>query len=126
MRKRVVSKEIAQRAFELSCRIVRISERLMKNPGAARILAVQLLRSGTSIGANLEEATAAQTKPDFITKISIARKEARETVYWLRRLVTSELVKREEIVRELSEAEQFVSMLGAIVINARASPNRGP
>ena len=89
------------------------------------MLAPQLLDSGTSIGANLEEATAGQTKADFIAKVCISRKEARETVYWLRVLVESELVRREEIAWEIDEAEQLVAILGSIVFNARSSPRRG-
>ena len=119
------SKEIAQRAFGFSCKIVKLHERLESRGGAARRLAGQVLNSGTSIGANLEEATAGQTKPDFIAKVSVARKEARETVYWLRLLVATELVRRGEVAWELNEAEQFVAILGSIVFNARSSPYRG-
>ncbi|PMB37920.1 four helix bundle protein [Fischerella thermalis CCMEE 5330] len=66
---------------------------LQKNdkPGVARTLAQQLLRSGTSIGANVEEAQAAQSKADFIGKMMIALKQSRETRYWLRLLVASEI-----------------------------------
>lgn len=59
------------------------------------IISKQLVRCGTSIGANVEEATAAQTRKDFIMKMSIASKEARETKYWLRLLQESQVVKRE-------------------------------
>jgi four helix bundle protein len=121
----MVSKEIAQRAFRFSCRIVKLYERLIQKGGAARELAPQLLDSGTSIGANLEESAAGQTKPDVIAKVCIARKEARETVYWLRLLVSTDLVKREEVAWELSEAGQFVPILGAIVFNARQTADRG-
>jgi four helix bundle protein len=121
----MISKEIAERAFRFACRIVKLYERLIKKGGAARELAPQLLHCGTSIGANLEEATAGQTKPDFIAKVCIARKEARETVHWLQLLVTTNLVARDEIAWELSEAEQFVPILGAIVFNSRQSTDRG-
>jgi four helix bundle protein len=69
--------------------------------------------SGTSIGANLEEAAAGQTKPDFIAKVCIARKEARETV------------APEDVLSELDEAKQLVAILGSIVFNARSSSKRG-
>jgi four helix bundle protein len=119
------SKEIAERAFRFSCRLVKLYERLVKQGGAARELAPQLLDSGTSIGANLEESTAGQSKPDFIAKVCIARKEARETVYWLRLLVATDLIRAEEIAWEIDEAEQYVRILGSIVFNARLSPDRG-
>ena len=98
----MVSKEIAERAFRFSCRIVKLYEKLVRKGGAARELARQVLDSGTSIGANLEEATGGQTKPDFIAKVCIARKEARETVYWLRLLAASDLVRNEQIAARRS------------------------
>jgi four helix bundle protein len=119
------SAEIAQRAFRFACGIVRLYEQLLKKGGAARALADQLLDSGTSIGANLEEAAAGQTKADFIAKVCIARKEARETVYWLRLLATVPSVAPKEVQSDLDEAEQLVAILGSIVFNARSSSKRG-
>ncbi|MFN4258259.1 MAG: four helix bundle protein [Gemmataceae bacterium] len=58
--------------------------KLSERPGIKRTLSNQVLRSGTSIGANMEEAQAAQSRRDFIAKLAIALKEARETHYWLR------------------------------------------
>jgi four helix bundle protein len=120
----VQSKEIAHRAFQFAIRIVRLYQRLVRTGGAARALAPQILRCATSIGANLEEATAGQTKPDFISKVSVSRKEARETVYWLRLFVAAELVTASDVEWELNEATQLVAILGAIVLNARSNPNR--
>src|SRR5438105_1092545 len=78
------AKEIKARAFEFACRIVKLHQHLLKQGAAKRSLAGQVLRAGTSIGANMEEAHAAQSKADFISKSQIALKEARETHYWLR------------------------------------------
>jgi four helix bundle protein len=119
------SAEIAKRAFRFACRIVLPYEQLLQKGGAARALAPQLLDSGTSIGANLEEAAAGQTKPDFIAKVCIARKEARETVYWLRLLAKVPSVAPEDVLSELDEAKQLVAILGSIVFNARSSSKRG-
>src|SRR5437588_7172171 len=80
-------KEIKVRTFEFACRIVKLHQHLLKQGAAKRGLAGQVLRSGTSIGANMEEAHAAQSKADFISKAQIALKEARETHYWLRLFV---------------------------------------
>ena len=121
----MVSKEIAQRARKFGRRIIELHDKLKRNGGAARELAPQILKSGASIGANLEEATARQTKPDFITKVCIARKEAREVVYWLKLLIESGLSDRSEVAWELDEAEQLVRILTAIIINARSNPDRG-
>lgn len=77
-------------SFDFSLQIIDLYRILLERKEF--ILSKQLLRSGTSIGANVEEASAAQTKKDFITKMSIASKEARETRYWLRLLEKSKLV----------------------------------
>ena len=121
----MVSKEIAVRARTFGRRIIELHEKLTRKGGPARGLASQVLDSGTSIGANLEEATAGQTKPDFITKVCIARKGAREVVYWLKLLVESGLVDLSEIAWELDEGQQLVRILTTIIINARSNPNRG-
>ena len=82
-------KAIRERTFEFSLRIIRPCQELEEQPGVARTLSWQLLRSGTSIGANVEEAQAGQSKLDFISKNAIALKEARETIYWLRLVIGS-------------------------------------
>ena len=82
------------------------------------ILSRQLLRSGTSIGANVEEAQAAQTHADLITKMSIALKEARETHYWLRLLQQSQLVSI-DVSGPLGLADELVRILTAIVKTAQ-------
>lgn len=78
------------------------------------ILSRQLLRSGTSIGANVEEAIAAQSRKDFISKMSIASKEARETRYWLRLLSKSSLVTL-DYSPQLASAEHIINILTKIV-----------
>jgi len=78
-------------------------------------MANQLLRSGTSIGANVEEAQAGQSKADFIAKMSIARKEARETYYWIRLLKKSEIITESQLSGILKEADVIIRILTAIV-----------
>ena len=79
------------------------------------VIAKQLLRSGTSIGANVEEATAAQSKKDFIAKMSIASKEARETNYWLRLLKDSKISREIDLSKHLEESEEIIKIITAIV-----------
>ncbi|MCC6371840.1 MAG: four helix bundle protein [Bacteroidia bacterium] len=75
---------------------------------------LQLLRSATSIGANVNEASAGQTKKDFITKMAIASKEARETFYWLRLLNDSKWYKV-DLKKHLEEIDSIVKILTKIV-----------
>ena len=79
------------------------------------ILSKQLLRSGTSIGANTEEATAAQSRKDFMSKMSIASKEARETNYWLRLLRDSKTLEANDLSEIIDESEQIIKILTSIV-----------
>lgn len=85
----------------------------------SRILASQLLRAGTSVGANVEEAQAGQNRADFISKNAIALKEARETHYWLRLLVASNVLPESRISELRDESEQLMRIIGSIVVSAR-------
>jgi four helix bundle protein len=79
------------------------------------VLSKQLLKSGTSIGANVEEALAGQSRADFLSKMSIASKEARETNYWLRLLKDSGIISKTEIEPLLAESESIANILTSIV-----------
>jgi four helix bundle protein len=112
--------ELQQRCFEFACQIVRLHDLLSTRGASARDLGRQLLRSGTSIGANLEEADAAQSKADFISKCTIALKEARESHFWLRLLVTTGKIKpNDNGPYLLSECDQLVAILTTIVKKTR-------
>jgi len=78
------------------------------------VISKQLLRSGTSIGANIEEASAAQSKKDFIAKMAIASKEARETKYWLMLLQKGQSVNK-NLDRNLSDIEEIVKIMTSII-----------
>ncbi|MBF0121241.1 MAG: four helix bundle protein [Desulfobacterales bacterium] len=77
------------------------------------VLSKQLLRAGTSIGANVQEAQAAQTKKDFIAKMAIASKEARETKYWLRILTETNFLNKneEKIINLIKEIQNIIKIL---------------
>ena len=108
-----------------ACRIVTLSAKLSRRDVVVRRLGFQLLDSGTSIGANLEEGVAGQSKPDFIAKYCIALKEARETRYWLRVIAFADAPMKPDIAPLVQEASEFIAMLTACVNNARLSANRG-
>ncbi len=102
---------IRERTFEFSVQVIELYKYL-QNEKSEYTLGKQLLRSGTSIGANVEEATAAQSKKDFIAKMSISLKEARETNYWLRLLKRTGYIKKDTLIKE---SEEIMNILGAIV-----------
>jgi four helix bundle protein len=107
--------DIRSRTFEFSVQIIELYK-FLQNDKKEYILGKQLIRSGTSIGANVEEATAAQSKKDFIAKMSIALKEARETNYWLRLLKRTGYIKKDNLINESSE---LMNILGAIIRTSR-------
>jgi four helix bundle protein len=116
---------ICDRAFEFARRIIALCSLLDQRGFGARHIARQLIRCGTSIGANAEEAQEGQTKADFISKMCISRKEAREVIWWLRLALASQVVTEEEVTRELTEANQLLAMIRAAVRTARSSSSRG-
>ncbi|MBN2269147.1 MAG: four helix bundle protein [Sedimentisphaerales bacterium] len=112
-------RDIQERAFLFACRIVRLYEFIAKGRGSGEVLGRQVLRSGTSIGANLEEATAAQSKADFVSKCNIALKEARETYYWLRLLIKAGVVLPDKLNELAEESNELVAILTTIVKKSR-------
>jgi four helix bundle protein len=99
------------RSFRFACTIVRLYIDLSKRPDFPLHLARQLLKAGTSIGANLEEGKAAQGRRDYKTKVSIALKEARETHYWLRLFAATSLVDSTQLRAVTDEADHLVALL---------------
>jgi four helix bundle protein len=87
------------------------------------VLSKQLVRAGTSIGANVEEATAAQGGKDFYTKMAIASKEAREAKYWLRVLQDSKTYNKIDFSGSLKKAEEIINILTAIIKKGQQNKN---
>src|SRR5215204_2441417 len=111
--------KILELSFEFSLQIIQLYKVLVEKKEF--VLSKQLLRSGTSIGANVEEAMAAQSRKDFISKMSIASKEARETRYWLRLLDKSKLVDL-NYQPFLDSIEHIINILTKIVKTTVQSP----
>ncbi len=78
------------------------------------VLSKQILRSGTSIGANIEEAIGGQSRKDFLSKISISYKEARETHYWLRLLFDTNYITKEQKEELINDVDELLRILGSI------------
>jgi four helix bundle protein len=110
---------IQKKSFEFSLSIIGLYKELQAK--REFVLSKQLLRSGTSIGANVEEASAAQSRKDFIAKMSISLKEARETKYWIRLLQESQLVDL-DLKNELTQINELIRILSSIVKTTRENP----
>jgi four helix bundle protein len=105
---------IKERSFKFAVEIVKFCNYLKENRQYE--ISNQLIRSGTSIGANLREASNGYSKKDFIYKVSIAQKEADETIYWLE--ILNEILNEKEIDKLLNEALQLLKIIKTIKMNA--------
>jgi len=116
--------DIQERTFKFGVRIIKFVDKLPRTLSATE-LGKQLLRSGTSIAANMEEANGAESKSDFIHKVSIAYKEARETRTWLGMIKAARLPNAAEVTDLHTECDEIVRILFAILRKAR-SARAGP
>ena len=103
---------IVTKSFDFALNIIELYKTMLEQK--EYVLSKQLLRSGTSIGANVQEATAAISKKDFTAKMSISSKEARETKYWLQLLDRSKLVDI-DYSKLIDDVDQLINILTAIV-----------
>ncbi|NDE85254.1 MAG: four helix bundle protein [Verrucomicrobia bacterium] len=104
--------ELEQRTKEFSLNLIRFLQSLPKNY-LGEAMGRQLLKSGTSIGANCREANRAESKADFIHKLAIAEKEASETVYWLEMMLEAGIGGKQEALRLMQEARELLAIFTA-------------
>lgn len=109
---------IQQKSFAFAIRIVNLYKFLTIEKKEF-VLSKQLLRSGTSVGANIEESIGGQSDKDFLSKISIAYKEARESMYWLKLLHATDYLTNEQAESLLSDAEEICRIIGKIQITLK-------
>jgi four helix bundle protein len=109
---------IAKKAYAFALEIIALYKTLS---GIKKefVLSKQMLRSGTSIGANINEAVSGQSKRDFVHKLSIALKEARETLYWLNLLRDSEYIDQEAFTRLNLNCSEVIKILSSIILTTK-------
>lgn len=113
---------VREKSYSFSLKIIELWKNLTTDKREF-ILSKQLIRSSTSIGANIEEAIGAQSKKDFIAKINISYKEARETLYWLELLRDGGFISRRESDTLICDCEELVKILGSILKTSRLKMN---
>lgn len=111
---------VREKSFEFALEVIKLHRALIHE--REFVISKQLMKSGTAIGAIVEEAVGAESRRDFLHKMSIAHKEARETHYWLRLLDSSELLKDFELSRYLSAADELIRILTAITRTVKGGP----
>ena len=105
---------VRKKSFEFAKRIVKLHNYLKKKD-CPMIVLRQLIRSGTSIGANIEEAIAAQTQKEFANRLMIARKEARESMYWLQLIHETDFLSSKEFKSISADCAEILRLLTAII-----------
>ena len=116
--------DLCERTFKFGVSITKMVRRLPRDVAGYEI-GRQVLRSGTSVGANTEEADAAESTDDFLHKLKIALKEAQETRFWLRNIRESELCAGKEIDDLFQESDELVRILNTIISNTIKKMNQG-
>lgn len=113
-------RDIEERTLEYGVRAVRLFRALQEGDDRAGwVVGKQFLRSATSIGANVAEAQAAETRRDFVHKVQVAQKEARESLYWLRLLASADVLPPERLGGLTAETDEILRVLAAIARNAK-------
>ena len=111
--------DLGTRSFVFSVAIVKLCQRLDKMPGVPRRLSSQLFDAGTSVGSNVREGRAGQSRRDFISKFGIALKEANESEYWLQLIVAAEILPLSEVADLLRESGELAKIIGRSIVTAR-------
>lgn len=109
---------VEQKSFDFAVRIVKLYKHLNESKKEF-VLSKQLLRSGTSIGANVAEAEQAQNRADFVSKMNIALKETVETNYWIRVLSATEYLTEEESKSIIADCVELKKILSSIVLSSK-------
>jgi len=112
---------IKEKTYQFAIDIVLLYKEMMNQNEF--VLSKQIVRAGTSIGANIEESVAAQSRKDFISKMAISSKEARETNYWLRLIRDANLLKDVDLTRLINESEEIIKIITSIVKTSKANIN---
>jgi four helix bundle protein len=112
--------DIAERTLAYAVRAVRLYQALQNGrDGAGWVMGKQFLRAGTAIGANVAEAQSAESRADFIHKLSLAQKEARESAYWLEVLRRAGIVSADRLTELAAETNEIVAVLSAIIVRTK-------
>jgi len=114
---------ILNKSYDFALRIVKLYKYLIEQK-KEYILSKQILRSGTSIGANIEETVGAQGNKDFLAKLTIAYKEARETNYWIKLLRDSEYISKYQAGSLLKDCEEICKIIGKIQTTMKKKVNK--
>jgi len=113
---------LLDKSYSFAIRIVKLHQHIVEQK-KEYVLSKQILRSGTSVGANIEEANQAESKSDFIHKLSVSNKEAHETFFWLRLLRDAELLEPRLAESLLTDCDELIRLLIASIKSSKRNQN---
>ncbi|MDD3321431.1 MAG: four helix bundle protein [Paludibacter sp.] len=116
---------VQDKSYRFAIKIINLYKTIVETK-KEYVLSKQVLRSGTSIGANIEEGIGGQSERDFFAKLNIAYKEARETKYWLRLLRDTGYLTQDEAITYLSDCEELLRIIGSIINTMKIKLNIKP
>jgi len=120
-----MKKDLPERSFKFAVSIVNLCKQLQKDKDVSYLVIRQLLKAGTSVGANIEEGVGSQSEADFLTKYSISCKECRESKYWLRLIKTTEEREIENIDELIQESSELIAILTTIIKKLKDKKKKG-
>ncbi len=113
-------RDIREPSFSYALRAIRLYQYVQKQrDGAGWIIGKQYLRAACSVGANVQEAQSGESRADFVHKLGIAQKEARECLYWLQLLAESQIVPGKKLKALLRETEELIAVITSIIISTK-------
>ena len=121
----MTTQELKNRTFDFGVRVITVVEGLPKTE-AARVLGRQLLRAGTSVGANYRAAARARSRADFISKLGVVEEECDESAYWMEMILARKLLKRTKLNNLLAEANELLAITVASIKTARRGRDAQP
>ena len=117
--------DIQSRAFQYALRAIKLYQHLQgQRDGAGWVLGKQYLRSACSVGATIEESQSGESRADFVHKLGIAEKEARESLYWLRLIAGSGIVRTRKLNPLMEETEELIAVLASIILSTKGKRAR--
>jgi len=112
-------KDIRERPFQYALRVVGLYQHLERQGGAGRIIGAQLLRSATSVGANVEEARTGNSRKEYAYRFDVAQRQAKESLYWLRLLAESGVVPAARLDGLMAEADELIAIITTICVRTK-------
>jgi len=117
--------EMKSRTKKFALRIIRLSQSLPRD-SVSSILGRQLIRSGTSVGANYRASCRAKSRPDFISKMNIVEEECDEAMYWMELLVEAGIIRETKVTALMKEADEILAIVVSSITTARTNIRRNP